>query len=189
MGDIHGVAVVEYMFGYGDAVKYTNGLKPKVENSEPIITEHGIHREPMRNQYFKGALFLNTLRNVINDDKRWFKLIHDVYQRFKYRNIMTEDMVGFFNEQTGMDLTPVFDRYLRHPSIPVLELKFSQDRKTVSFRWKADEKAFAMPVRVGKKDAWRIIQSTPEWKTMRAPLSQDEFVAATDLYYVNVSKQ
>jgi aminopeptidase N len=56
--------------------------------------------------YFKGTLFINTLRSVVNDDRRWWKLLHDFYQRFKYQNIMTEDVVQFFNQQTGMNLTP-----------------------------------------------------------------------------------
>ena len=44
---------------------------------------------------------------MVNDDKRWFKLIHDFYQHFKYQNIMTEDVVAYFNQQTGMNLTPI----------------------------------------------------------------------------------
>ena len=27
---------------------------------------------------------------------------------------MTEDVVAFFNKQTGRNLTPIFDQYLRH---------------------------------------------------------------------------
>jgi hypothetical protein len=50
-------------------------------------------------------------------------------------------------------------------------------------------KAFDMPVRVGKRDNWQIIQPTTEWKTMRTPLKKDEFEVATDRYYINVAKQ
>ena len=45
-----------------------------------------------------------------------------------------------------------------------------------------------MPVRVGTKDNWQIIQPTAEWQTMKTPLKKDEFEVATDLYYVRVSK-
>ena len=112
---------VEHMYGYADALKYTNGYKSKVQNRTPIITPRGIHRTPPQDQYFKGALFLNTLRSVVDDDARWWKLIRDFYQRFKYQNIMTEDVVAFFNRQTGKDLTAIFDEYLRHAAIPTLE--------------------------------------------------------------------
>ena len=87
-----------------------------------------------------------------------------------------------------MNLTPIFDQYLRHTALPTLELKFDADN-TVSYRWKADEPRFAMPVRVGKASAWQIITPTTEWKTMTTTLAKDAFEVATDLYYVNVSKQ
>jgi aminopeptidase N len=180
---------VEYMYGHGDYLKYVNAYKTKVKNAKPIIAERGINAEPPQDQYFKGALFLNTLRSVVDDDARWFKLIHDLYQHFKYKNIMTEDMVQFFNQKTGKDLTPIFNQYLRHTAIPLLELKFNTEEGTVSYRWKVDEPGFAMPVRVGKKDGWQIIEATTDWQTMKTPLTKNELDVATDLYYVNIDKQ
>jgi aminopeptidase N len=179
---------VEYMYGHEDGLKYTNGYKTKVRNRQPIISERGVNATPPQDMYFKGALFLNTLRSVVDDDRRWWAILRDLYQRFKYRNIMTEDVVAFFNQQTGKNLTPIFDQYLRHAAIPVLELKFDETKGEVSYRWKADEPAFAMPVRVGTRDRWQIIQPTVEWKTMKTALKREEFAVATDLYFVDVSK-
>lgn len=180
---------VEYMYGHDDYLKYVNAYKSKVKNAKPIIAEHGINAEPPQDQYFKGALFLNTMRSVVNDDARWFKLIHDLFQHFKYKNIMTEDIVQFFNQKTGKDFTPIFNQYLRHTALPVLELKFNPGEGTVSYRWKVDEAGFAMPVRVGKKDGWQIIQPTADWQTMKTSLAKDDFDVATDLYFINVDKQ
>ena len=179
---------VEYTFGHADALKYVNGYKTKVENKTPIIAPRGIHRTPPQDMYFKGALFLNTLRTVVDDDTKWFALIHDYFQRFKYQTIMTEDVIRFFNERTGRNLTPIFDQYLRHTALPALELTFDEQRGTVSYRWKADERAFAMPIRVGSKERWQVITPTTEWQTMPTSLKKDEFEVATDLYYVTISK-
>ena len=183
------VLYVEYTFGHEDAQKYVNGYKAKVQNREPIIAERGIAATPPQDMYFKGALFLNTLRSVINDDARWWALIHDFYQHFKYQNIMTEDVVAYFNQQTQLYLTPLFDQYLRHTAIPTLELKFNEADGTLDYRWQADEPDFAMPIRVGKKTDWQIIQATTYWQTMKTQLKKNEFDVATDLYFVNVSKQ
>jgi aminopeptidase N len=180
---------VEYNYGHDDAIKYLNGLQKKVKNDRPIITQRGANAEPPQDQYFKGALFINTLRSIVNDDARWWALLHDFYQHFKYQNIMTEDVVQYFNQQTGMELTPVFDQYLRHTAIPTLELKFDAAAGTVSYRWQADEKALAMPVRVGLKEHWEIIHPTTEWQTRKTPLTSEQFAVATDLYYINVSRQ
>jgi aminopeptidase N len=179
---------VEQRWGKDAAIKYVNGEKPKVRNQEPIITQRGIHREPTQDMYFKGALFLNTLRSVVNDDARWEKLLRDLFQRFKYQNIATEDVVQFFNTQLGRNLTPIFDQYLRRAAIPTLELAFEND-STLAYRWNADEREFAMPVRAGAPGAMQILQPTTEWKTMRSPTPKEKFEVATDLYYVNVVKQ
>jgi len=93
---------------------------------------------------------------------------------------------AFFSRRTGKNLTPVFDQYLRHTALPVLELKFADGG--VTYRWKVDEKGFVMPVRVGTKGQWQIIQPTTEWQTMTTPIKKDEFEVATDLYFVEVSK-
>jgi aminopeptidase N len=179
---------VEYNYGHDDEVKYVNSLKKKAKNVRPIITARGTNAEPPEDQYFKGALFINTLRSIVNDDARWWALLHDFYQHFKYQNIMTEDVVQYFNQQTGMNLTPVFDQYLRHTAIPTLELKFDDPAGTVQYRWQADEKDFAMPVRVGLKENWQLIHPTTEWQTMKTPLTKEQFDVATDLYYINVNK-
>jgi aminopeptidase N len=180
---------VEHLFGPADALKYINGYKSKVGNRQPIITQRGIHRSPSQDQYFKGALFLHTLRNVVNDDARWWKTIREVFQHFKYQNILTEDLVQFMNQQLGQNLTPMFDQYLRRTELPTLELAFNDADGTVAYRWKADERAFAMPVKVGTRDKWEIIQPTTDWKIMKTPLKKDHFEVATDLFYINVTKQ
>jgi aminopeptidase N len=180
---------VEYMYGRDDGLKYVNGYKSKVKNQEPIITARGVNGEPPQDQYFKGTLFINTLRSIVNDDRRWWKLLHDFYQHFKYQNIMTEDVITYFNQHTGMNLTPVFNQYLRHTAIPALELRFDPSHSTVSYRWKVDEPGFQMPVRVGKKDSWQIIQATTDWQTMTTSLQKADFEVATDLYFVDVVKQ
>jgi len=181
---------VEYRWGKADAIRYLNGLKPKVHNQIPIITAHGTNAEPPQDQYFKGALMINTLRSVVGDDGKWFGDIHDFYQNFKYQNIMTEDVVKWWNERTGMNLTPFFDEYLRHAAIPTLLLRFDADKGEVSYRWKADEVGFAMPIEVGDSKHWQMVKPvTTEWKTMPWTGTKDAFQVATDLYYVDVSKE
>jgi aminopeptidase N len=180
---------VEKMFGYDEALKYTNGYKSKVRNVTPIITQRGIHRTPPQDMYFKGALFLNTLRNVVDDDSRWWKLLRDVFQRFKYQNILTEDLVRYVNGQLGQDLTPLFDQYLRRADLPTLELVFNDAEGTVAYRWKADERAFAMPVKAGRRGAWDVLRPTTDWKLLKTQIKKDELEVATDLFYINVNKQ
>jgi aminopeptidase N len=179
---------VEHVFGYDAALAYVNGYKKKVQNREPIITQRGIHRSPPQDMYFKGALFLHTLRSVVNDDAAWWRVLRAFYQRFKYQNILTEDVVAFFNREFGRDLTAVFDQYLRRAALPTLELAFREKEGTVSYRWKADERAFRMPIRMGAKDRWQTITPTTEWQTMPLGVPKETFDVPVELYYVNVTR-
>ena len=180
---------VEYRWGKSDAIRYLNGYKPKIFNQRPIVAERGVNAEPTEDQYFKGALMLNTLRSVLNDDAKWFALIHDLYQHFKYQNILTDDIVAYCNQHTSMNLTPIFNQYLRHAQIPRLELLFGETPGTVLYKWRADEEDFAMPIRVGTPDHWQTIRPTTHWQTMQTSLSKDDFQVDTDHYYIDVNKQ
>jgi aminopeptidase N len=177
---------VEHTFGYDDYLKYTNGYTTKVANKEPIVIQRGLARAPNQDMYFKGALFIHTLRSVINDDAVFFKLIKDLYNEFKFKNSVTEEIVAFVNKQLGQDLTPLFDQYLRRADLPVLELTFDEKAKTVAFRWNAAERGFAMPIRVGNPAKWQTITPAAGWRTMPWAGGKDAFKVATDLYYVNV---
>lgn len=179
---------VEHVFGYDDALKYINGYKSRVRNREPIVTTPGLNRTPPQDQYFKGALFIHTLRSVIADDARWWRLLRAFFERFKYRNITTDDVVMFFTRETGRNLAPIFAEYLRHPHLPTLDLQFHEGGR-VAYRWNASEPAFAMPIRVGEPGRWQTITPTTTWQVMTTTLTRDAFQVATDLYYVNVSKQ
>ena len=140
---------VEHVFGYDDALKYVNGYKSKVQNRTPIITPARHSPDAAAGHVLQGRALSAHARSVVDDDARWWKLLRDLYQRFKYQNIMTEDLVRFVNAELGRDLTPIFDQYLRRSTLPTLELAFNEAEGTMAYRWKADERNFAMPIRVG----------------------------------------
>ena len=83
-------------------------------------------------------------------------------------------------------MTPIFDQYLRRVNLPTLELTFDEKAETVSYRWNADERGFAMPIKVGAKGNWQVIRPTAEWQTMPNRPGKG-FEVATDLFYVNVA--
>jgi aminopeptidase N len=184
---------VEYHYGRADALLYTSGLIPKVHNREPIVTERGVNGDPPQDQYFKGALMIATLRSVlaaegIADDARWFQLLHDFYQHFKYQNIMTDDVVAWWSAQTKLNLTPFFNQYLRHTAVPCLELNFLPETHQVMYKWQADEPGFAMPVEAGDPRHWQVLHPTQDWQVLETPLTKEQFQVATGLFFVYVSK-
>ena len=149
---------VEYTFGYADALKYVNGYKTQGRKTASRSSRRAAStRTPPQDMYFKGALFLNTLRSVVNDDARWFKLLHDIFQHFKYQNIMTEDIVQFFNAAAR----PEPDADLRsvpaaHGAAGAGARSSTRPRARSRIAGRPTSAAFAMPIRVGERGAWQI---------------------------------
>ena len=126
---------------------------------------------------------------MIDDDAKWFALLHDYYQHFKYQTIMTTDMAAFFNQHTGKSDPDLQSSIYAMPQFRCWSCDLTSRHIPCAYRWQADEKAFAMPIKVGDKDHWQIITPvTTRWQTMNTPLDRDQFEVATDLYYVNVRK-
>ena len=59
-----------------------------------------------------------------------------------------------------MNLTPVFDQYLRHTALPTLELTFDERGGHRLLSLEGRRAGVRMPVRVGTKDHWQIIRPT-----------------------------
>jgi aminopeptidase N len=177
---------VECLYGYDDALTYLNGYKSKVSNSEPIIGPSGVNHWPTQDQYFKGALFMNTLRHVVDDDETWWALLREYAEHFKYRNIWTTDVINFFNGRLNRDLRPLFEQYLYHASLPVLEVRSQGD--SVSYRWQADVADFDMPLKVRFRGTMHTINPTANWQTESlAGGSLEDWRPATDLFYIEVA--
>ena len=173
---------VECQYGYESGQKYINGLKKNVDNDGPIIGPYGVNKEGSGDMYDKGALFLNTLRHVLNDDVRWWKMFLKYSETFHTKIIDTETVVTFFNTETGMNLTPVFNQYLRHATIPKLELRKTKGK--LGFRWKADETKFNMPVDIKIKGKKYRIYPTNTWNTTKYKINKlvDVEVLTNDFY-------
>ena len=73
--------------------------------------------------YFKGALFINTLRHIINDDKKWWAGVKQYTTQFKKQNFYTTDVLNFFNAYFDYDFEKIFEQYLYFNELPTLEIK------------------------------------------------------------------
>jgi aminopeptidase N len=180
---------VECQSGYPEALKYINGKKPNVGNRAPIVGIFNVNREGSPDMYDKGQLVLNTLRSVINNDSLWFTVLRGIMTRFRMQTVTGEEIIDFVRKQTGTDYGYFFDQYLRFPKIPVLEVATSKkgEQVTARYRWVADVKGFAMPIRVTKgKGEWGWITPTTEWQTMSLTgLLPEEFAAEKDRFYID----
>jgi aminopeptidase N len=158
-----------------------------VQNQEPIIGPTGVNHWPTGDQYFKGALFLHTLRHVVDDDPKWWAMLRDYAARFKCKNIYTAEVINFFNDYFKRDFSPLFEQYLYHAGVPVLQIKYEKNR--VAYRWLAEVEDFNMPVKIRANGKARFIFPTSNWKSESlAGAAKQNWEVATELFYVDVEK-
>ena len=166
---------VETLFGHDDALKYTNGYK--IEGPQPRADHHAARHPPhaVAGQYFKGALFLNTLRSVVNDDAQWWQADARLLPDVQVPEHHDRGHGRFFNQQLGTDLTPIFDQYLRRTALPVLELKFDEPRRHGRLPLEGRRAGFAMPIKVGRPAHWQTASRRRRTgKSMQTPLTKDD---------------
>ncbi|WP_395054351.1 M1 family metallopeptidase [Flavobacterium sp.] len=182
------VVYVECLYGKEKADKYVNGLRSNVRNSKPIIGNYGVNNEGSGDMYPKGALLLNTIRNIVNDDEKWWKMILKYSETFRHKIIDTETVINFFNTESGINLTPVFNQYLRFPDIPELVIK--QNKKKLEFRWKTMETNFIMPIDVKINGKEMRINPTNEFQKSKFKIKTlDDVEVLKNEFYVKVIKE
>ncbi|HET9526787.1 MAG TPA: M1 family metallopeptidase [Pyrinomonadaceae bacterium] len=137
---------VEYHFGKKDAEDYVVGTRRSIRNDQPIIGTYGSNRRGSGDMYPKGGNMLHTVRHLINDDAKWLSILRGLNADFWHQTVTTEQIESYIGKNAGIDLSKVFDQYLRTTNIPLLRYKLNG--KTASFHYERVVKGFAMPIRV-----------------------------------------
>ena len=185
---------VECMFGYETALKYLTAKKAHVGNKGTIVGKYDVNEEGDGDMYNKGALFLNTLRHIVNNDTLWWATIKGMCDTtFKMKNVGYDDVVNYFNKKTGLNLTPLFEQYLKHPAIPVFEYSLvntNGKEYQLRYKWKADVSDFKMPLYIStKKKQEQRLDATTKEQTLTLKLRKPEdFQILDDLMYVDSEK-
>jgi aminopeptidase N len=150
-----------------DAAEYVIGTRRRIVNAQPVVGEFGVNSDGSGDMYNKGANLLHTLRYVIDDDALWRNILRGLNETFWHSIVTGEDIEQYISEQAGIDLTRVFDQYLRTTMIPALE--YRTDGDAIAYRWSNVVDGFDMPVRVSTgRDESTLLHPTTEWQSLAA---------------------
>ena len=176
---------VESQFGKLAGQEYIRGQRRNISNDEPIIGPYGVNKEGSGDMYDKGSALLNTLRTVLDDDAKWRQLLRGLSARFYHQTVSGQQVIDYFNRESGRDFTKIFDQYLRHASIPTLEIRF-EDGKTL-VRWVSEVEKFDMPVRMRLKGGeYQFITPTARFSPIKelAGATKETLEVDTFNYYI-----
>lgn len=156
---------LEYHYGREAGDAYNIGKRWRIRNDRPIIGTYDVNHSGSGDMYVKGANMLHTLRNWIDDDQRWRKMLRGLNESFYHQTVTTGQIERYMSKVLGKDLKPFFDQYLRDTRIPVLEYRVREN--TLWHRWSNTVSDFDMPVDVSVNGTPLTIYPTPaKWQRL-----------------------
>ncbi len=153
----------ECQFGKDAGERYVRGTRANIRNDRPIVGVYGVNAEGSGDMYYKGGNMLNTIRRIVHDDVRWRAILRGLNTTFRHQVVTGADVERYIGEQAGVDLSKVFDEYLRTTKVPVLEYHVAAG--TLRYRWADVVPGFDMPLDVRLSgDGWTRLHPTTAWQ-------------------------
>jgi len=179
---------IENNWGKKAGQEYNKGLRSGIGNDSPIVGVYNVNKEGSGDMYPKGAVLLNMVRTIINDDEKWRGILRGLNKTFYHQTVTYDQVVNYITEQSGKKLLPVFDQYLHYKNLPTLEFA-TRDGKLLS-RWIADANGFSMPVLVKVKGGeYQFITPTSRFTPVAIDgATIDNIEVDTFNYYIGILK-
>lgn len=172
---------VESLWGKADADTYLQGLRDKIQNDKPIIGQYGVRNEGSGDMYFKGANMIHTIRTVINDDEKFRQILRGLNKDFYHQTVTTEQVEKYFSDKSGIDLSSIFNQYLRTVKIPTLEYK--QNGNQLTYKWTNVIPNLKFPIRLADGQELK-----PTEQSQTVTLKSDKPVEFNKNYYIFYNK-
>jgi aminopeptidase N len=155
---------VEYYYGKDAGAAYVRGTRKSIQNDQPIIGHYDVNNEGSGDMYYKGGNMLHTIRQIINDDEKWRQILRGLNSTFYHQTVTTQQIEEYISQQAGIDLSTVFNQYLRDTRVPTLEYYLKE--KVLVYRWINSVDGFNMPVQIALDGKNRTIAPSNEWKVL-----------------------
>lgn len=177
---------IEQRYGKQAGQEYVHGTRFAIVNDRPIVGNYNVNNEGSGDMYYKGGNMLNIIRTIINDDEKWRNILRGLNKTFYHQTVTYDDVVNYVTNESGKNLKPVFEQYLKYKGIPILN--FMETGGKLYVRWISDVKGFDMPVRVKLKGGeYQFITPTTRFMPVKIEgAKKDNIEVDTFNYYIGV---
>ncbi len=171
---------LDYHFGKKAGQEYVLGTRRIVRNDRPVIGTYNVSHEGSGDMYYKGANILHMIRQMIDNDKKWRKILRGLNKDFYHQTVTSAQVEKYIIKKTRLKLAKFFDQYLRTTQIPNLEYKIQDGQ--LQYRFNNCVKGFTMKIRtmVDNKKKW--LEPTTEWQSIKLKNANAEFKVDRDFY-------
>lgn len=140
------VLFLESTRGKDTANMYVIGLRKNIRNDRPLIGDYNVNNEGSGDIYDKGANMIHTIRQVINNDSVFQAILLGLNKDFSKKTVDTKEIESYMSLKSGIDLSLIFDQYLRSSKVPVFEYKIKNGK--LICRYNNCNKNFKMPLKI-----------------------------------------
>lgn len=158
---------------------YVIGTRKQIRNDIPIIGQYGVNRSGSGDQYYKGGNMLHTIRQLIDDDEKFRTILRGLNREFYHKTVTGAQVENYLSVQSGINLSKVFDQYLRTTKIPVLEYKTEKGK--LYYRWANCVDGFNMKVKL-TDGQW--LSPDTGWKRLKGKSTS---IIANRNFYITVT--
>lgn len=172
---------IECTHGVEAANEYIRGLRRHISNYSNVVGPYGVNTEGV-DMYDKGANLIHTIRQLINNDILFKDIIRGLNKDFYHQTVTTNQIEQYFIKKAKIDLSKIFDQYLRTTQIPTL--LYTENKDSINYKWANVVKGFAMPLKL-TNGKW--IYPTEKSKSLHKTTDISDFTVDPN-FYIKVSK-
>lgn len=172
---------LDYYYGKEASRDYVLGTRKNINNDNPIIGPYGVNQEGSGDMYYKGANMLHTIRQLVNDDEKWREILRGLNKEFYHQTVTTEQVETYISTQSNINLSSVFDQYLRDVRIPIFS--YYKEGNKLNFRWENSLMTFDMPVKIKLgtgKELW--LKPTTRWASVELDTGVERLSVDSNFY-------
>lgn len=174
---------MDYWFGTAAGNEYCIGTRKNIKNDKPIIGQYGVNQEGSGDMYYKGGNMLHAIRQIVNNDTIFRAMLRQMNAEFYHKTVTTQEIETFMSHYLKLNLTTIFDAYLRSKNPPVLEYTIKKGK--LSYRWAMENNTLIMPV---KLVGGQIIHPTSNWQKTSIHIENLDKIVDADYYVLEQKK-
>jgi len=172
----------DYYYGKKAGDEYVIGVRKNILNDKPVIAHYGVNEEGSGDMYYKGGNMLHTIRQIINNDEKFRKILRGLNKRFYHQTVTGEEVEQYINKESGIDFTKVFQQYLTTTDVPVLVVKYESGKPF--YKWGNCVNGFDMPLKINNQNGKSfIVHPTDKFRSAPKGVSA---IQPDDNYFVNL---
>jgi aminopeptidase N len=135
-----------YHYGKEAGDAYVQGTRKLIGNDKPIIADYGVNDEGSGDMYYKGGNMIHYIKQLFKNDDAFVQALREMNKTFYHQTVTTKQVEDFLSKKSGINLSKMFDQYLRNTSIP--EVAIERNKDGFNYRWINCIEGYNIPVKL-----------------------------------------